>query len=50
MVSRTFFARTQDGIRHDRPAFRLTNKISHEKHDLQLLQVVTKKPPISSKT
>jgi hypothetical protein len=45
MVSRTFFARTQD-----RPVFRISNKVSHEKEDLQLLQKITKKPPISSKT
>ncbi|CAF2905353.1 unnamed protein product [Rotaria sp. Silwood2] len=50
MVSRTFFARTQDGIRQSRPVFRVTNKVSHKKEDLQLLQKVTKKPPISSKT
>jgi hypothetical protein len=50
MVSRTFFARTQEGKRQGRPAFRMTNKISHEKQDLQLLQTITKKPPMSSKT
>ncbi|CAF1161053.1 unnamed protein product [Rotaria sordida] len=50
MVSRTFFARTQDGIRQDRPMFRVRNKVSHEKEDLRLLQTVTRKPPISSKT
>jgi hypothetical protein len=45
MVSRTFFARTQD-----RPAFRMSNKISYAKDDLQLLQKITKKPPSSSKS
>jgi hypothetical protein len=45
MVSRTFFARLQD-----RPAFRTSRKISHEKDDLQLLQKMSKKPAISSKT
>ncbi|CAF1419941.1 unnamed protein product [Adineta steineri] len=49
MVSRTFFARTHDGKRQDRPAFRTTNKVSHDKQDLQLFQTVTKKPPTSSK-
>jgi hypothetical protein len=44
MVSRTFFARTQD-----RPSFKISNKISHEKDDLQLVQKITKKPPINSK-
>ncbi|CAF3597069.1 unnamed protein product [Rotaria sordida] len=48
-VSRTFFSRTQDGIRQDRPAFRLSNKVSHEKEDHELLLTVTKKPPIYSK-
>ncbi|CAF1404566.1 unnamed protein product, partial [Adineta steineri] len=46
---RTFFARTHDGKRQDRPAFRTTNKVSHDKQDLQLFQTVTKKPPTSSK-
>jgi hypothetical protein len=41
MVSRTYFARI-----HDRPAFQISKKISHEKEDLQLLH----KPPMSSKT
>ncbi|UJR22177.1 hypothetical protein I4U23_025241 [Adineta vaga] len=50
MVSRTFFARTDDGKLQDRPAFRTTNRISHEKQDLQLLQTITRKPPLSSKT
>ncbi|CAF1259783.1 unnamed protein product [Rotaria sp. Silwood1] len=50
MVSRTFFARTQDGIREGRPVFRVRNKVSHEKEDLQLLQKIAKKPPISSKS
>ncbi|UJR26960.1 hypothetical protein I4U23_008267 [Adineta vaga] len=48
-VSRTFFSRTQDGIRQDRPAFRYSNKVSHDKEDHDLLFTVTKKPPIGSK-
>ncbi|CAF3437143.1 unnamed protein product [Rotaria socialis] len=48
-VSRMFFSRTQDGIRKDRPAFKLTNRVSHEKGDHELLLTVTKKPPIYSK-
>ncbi|CAF3453229.1 unnamed protein product [Rotaria socialis] len=48
-VSRTFFARTQNGKRHDRPEFRVNKRISHEKEDLQLIRTVTKKPPISTK-
>ncbi|CAF4548030.1 unnamed protein product, partial [Rotaria sp. Silwood2] len=48
-VSRTFFSRTQDGIRQDRPAFRLINKVSHEQEDHDLLLTAAKKPPIYSK-
>ena len=48
-VSRQFFSRTSDGIREDRPAFRLSKKVSHEKEDHELLLTATKKPPISSK-
>ncbi|CAF0863926.1 unnamed protein product [Adineta ricciae] len=48
-VSRTFFSRTQDGIRQDRPAFRYSNRVSHEKQDHDLLFTVTKKPPSGSK-
>jgi hypothetical protein len=39
----------EEGIRLDRPAFRLSNKVSHDKEDHQLLLTVTKKPPMSSK-
>ena len=48
-VSRSIFSRTQDGIRQDRPAFSLSNRISHDKDDHELLQTVTKKPPMSSR-
>ena len=49
MVSRTFFARTEDGKRQDRPAFRTNSRISHEKQDLQLFQAVSRKPPVNPK-
>ncbi|CAF4425439.1 unnamed protein product, partial [Adineta steineri] len=48
-VSRTYFSRTNDGIRQGRPAFRLSNKVSYAKDDNDVLLTVTKKPPISSK-
>lgn len=46
MVSQSFFARTI----LDRPAFRMNQRVAYEKDDLQLLQTVTKKPPIRRKT
>lgn len=48
-MSQVFFSRTQEGIRQDRPAFSLSNKVSYDKEDRDLLSTVTKKPPIHSK-
>ncbi|CAF0771764.1 unnamed protein product [Adineta ricciae] len=49
MVCRTFFARTDDGKRQDRPAFRTINRISYENQDLQLIQTMNHKPPMIPK-
>lgn len=48
-VSQKLFSETPQGQKQDRPAFRFSNKVFHEKEDRQLLLTVTKKPPISGK-